>query len=69
MTTSNLLHGVGPNGALLECADAVEGGRICLLRRECQRKDGSDKERNLSASHVPALPRGETPKSYQGSGR
>jgi hypothetical protein len=60
MTTSDLLHGVGPDGALLECADGVEGGRLCLLRRECETNDGSDKERNLCAAHVTALPRSET---------
>jgi hypothetical protein len=54
------MHQVGPDGALLECAEGIEVGRICLLRGECESKDGSDKERNLCAVHVKALPRGET---------
>jgi hypothetical protein len=58
MTTIDLLNHGDPEGALLECADGVEGGRISLLRRECQSNDGSDKERNLRAIHVTALPRG-----------
>ena len=69
MATTNLLDGVGLDGDLLEGADGVERRRVGLLHRECQSKNGSDKERNVCASHVPALPRGETRKSYQGSGR
>jgi hypothetical protein len=69
MTAGGLLRQLGARGALLECADGVEGGRICLLHRECQSKDGSDEERNLCAVHVTALPGGETHKSYQGSAR
>ena len=56
MTTSDLLHGIGPNGALLECAGGSEGGRTCLLRRESESKDDGDKERNLCAVHMTALP-------------
>jgi hypothetical protein len=56
MTTIDLLNHGDPQGALLECADGVEGRRIGLLRRECQSKDGSDKERKLCAVHVTALP-------------
>jgi hypothetical protein len=48
------------DGALLECGKSVEGSRVCLLRRDCESKDGGDKERNLCAVHVIALPRGET---------
>jgi hypothetical protein len=60
MTTIDLLHQVGPDGAFLECASSVEGDRIRLLHRECKSKDGTDKKRNLCAGHVTALPRGET---------
>jgi hypothetical protein len=56
MTTIDLLNHGDPEGALLECADGVEGGRISLLRHECESKDGSDKERKLCAVHVTALP-------------
>jgi hypothetical protein len=56
MATSNLLHWVSSNGALPECADSAERSRTCLLRRECESKDGSDKERNLCAVHGTALP-------------
>lgn len=57
MTTIDLLNHGDAEGALLECADGVEGGRISLFRHECESKDGSDKERNLCAVHVTALPR------------
>ena len=56
MATSHSLHGIGPNGALLECAGGSEGGRTCLLRRESESKDDGDKERNLCAVHMTALP-------------
>ena len=56
MTTIDLLNHGDPEGALLECADGVERGRISLLRRECQSENGSDKERKLCAVHVTALP-------------
>jgi hypothetical protein len=56
MATRNLLHGISPNGALLECASGAEGGGTCLLRRERESKTGSDKARNLRAVHVTALP-------------
>ena len=59
MATRGLIYEVGPEIALLECANGVEGSRICLLRRECQCNGGSDKERNLGAVHVTALPKGE----------
>jgi hypothetical protein len=55
MATSNLLHGVGLDGALLERAES-EGGRTCLLRRECQTKDGNNKVRSLCAGYDTALP-------------
>src|SRR6516165_9435165 len=69
MTAGGLLRQLGAHGALLECADGVEGSRMCLVHCECQRKDGSDEDRNLGASHMPALPRDETHKSYQGRAR
>jgi hypothetical protein len=49
------MHEVGSDGALLECAESVEVGRICLVRHECESKDGSDKERNICAVHMTAL--------------
>jgi len=56
MATSDLLHGIGPNNALLECADGAEGRRTGLFYRECESKDGSEKKRNLCAVHVTAPP-------------
>jgi hypothetical protein len=56
MATKDFLHQVGSDGAFLECTYGVEGGRLRLLHRKRKSKDGSDKERNLCAGHVTALP-------------
>jgi hypothetical protein len=66
MATKDFLHQVGSDGAFLECTYGVEGGRICLLRREYQSKDGSDKERNLCSVHVTGLP--EVSHAYHSKG-
>ena len=56
MTTIDLLHDVGPDGAFLECAGSVERSRISLLYGECKSKCASDEKPNLCAGHVTALP-------------
>src|SRR4029079_3098326 len=56
MATSHPLHGIGPNGALLECAGGSDGRGTHLVPRESESKDDGDKERNLCAVHMTALP-------------
>jgi hypothetical protein len=56
MTTIDLLHDVGPDGAFLKCAGSVERSRIGLLYRQCKSKCASDEKRNLCAGHVIAPP-------------
>ena len=56
MTTIDLLHDVGPDGAFLELAGSVERSRISLLYGECKSNCASDEKPNLCAGHVTALP-------------